>query len=102
MPQESISPDERTRKIRSQILRAMNEGGRTQREVAEAVGIGEATVNRLLNEHLDNFTGVLAQLGLKVVPHDFKCVDPDTYTFLTRAHQRVMEKAPELIWDAEG
>ena len=41
------------------------------------------------------------QLVLKLVSADYKCVDPATYEFLTATHQRVMNRAPELIWDVE-
>ena len=76
-------------------------GDETQAALAVAIGSSEATVNRLLNEHLDKLASIMAHLGLKVVPTEFKCVDPAAYEFLTTTHQRVMEKAPHLIWEQE-
>ena len=78
----------------------MNSAG-SQEALAEAIGSSEPTVNRLLNTHLSTLSDVLAQLGLKVVPADHKCVDRATYEFLTRTHARVMERAPELVWDVQ-
>lgn len=82
-------------------IRQAVQGAESQKALATAMGVSEATVNRLLNDHLDNFAAVLAQLGQKVVPADHKCVDPSTYEFLTRSHARIMERAPHLIWDVE-
>lgn len=100
MPEYSQSVPERARKIATHIRQAV-QGAESQKSIATAMGVSEPTVNRLLNEHLDNFAGLLAQLSQKVVPADHKCVDPATYEFLTRSHARVMERAPHLIWDAE-
>jgi hypothetical protein len=100
MAEYSLSTPERARKIGTHI-RQVVQGAESQKAIATAMGVSEPTVNRLLNEHLDNFCALLAQLGQKVVPADHKCVDPATYEFLTRSHARVMEKAPHLIWDVE-
>lgn len=67
--------------------------------MAVSLGTSEATVNRLINEHLDKFAGLLAYLGYKVVPAEYRCVDPAAFEFLTATHERVMRKAPELIWE---
>jgi hypothetical protein len=69
--------------------------------VAAAMGVSESTVSRLKNEHMESVLTMLAHLGLKVVPADFKCVDREAYDFLVRSHTRVMEKAPGLIWEAD-
>jgi hypothetical protein len=94
----SLSPPERARKIATHVRQVVQDA-ESQKSIATAMGVSEATVNRLLNEHLENFAALLAQLGQKVVPSDFKCVDPTTYEFLTRTHARVIDKAPHLIWD---
>lgn len=99
MNELSITPAERARKIASLILRRLNEG-ETQAAVAVAIGVSPATVNRLATDHIANFSAMLAHLGLKVVDSGSVCVDAATYAFLTQAHQRVMNKAPQLIWDA--
>lgn len=73
----------------------------SQAAIALAMGKSEATVTRLLSDHLDNFGALLSQLGLKVVPTEYRCVDPEAYAFLTSTHERVMRKAPQLIWDRD-
>lgn len=65
------------------------------------MGVSEATVSRLKNERMAEVLQMLAHLGLKVVPADHTCVSRETYEFLTRTHLRVVQQAPELIWDAE-
>lgn len=94
------TPAERARKIVTAILHRVKEG-ETQAALGVAIGASEATVNRLLNEHLDKFAAVLAHLGLKVVPVEFKCMDPAGYEFLTTTHARVMRSAPQLIWERD-
>jgi hypothetical protein len=69
--------------------------------VAAAMGVSESTVSRIKTERLDEVVALLSHLGLKLVPSEFKCVDPAAYAFLTATHQRVMQRAPELIWDQE-
>lgn len=95
-----LSPAERARKISTLLRQRLNEG-ETQASLAVAIGSSEPTVNRLINEHLDKFTALLAHLGMKVVPVEFKCVDPAAYEFLTTTHARVMQQAPQLIWERE-
>lgn len=100
MSESSPTPSERTRKIASTILQRLNEG-ETQAALAVAIGVSGPTVNRMLTEHLDKFAAIVAHLGLKVVPSDYRCVSSETYEFLTSTHQRVMAKAPHLIWETE-
>lgn len=100
MQQSSPTTAERARKISTLIRQRLNDG-ETQASVAVAIGASEPTVNRLINEHLDKFAAVLAHLGLKVVPAEFKCMDPDAYAFLTSTHAKVMREAPQLIWERE-
>jgi hypothetical protein len=69
--------------------------------VAASMGCSDSTVSRIKTERLEEVVLFLAHLGLKVVPSDFKCVDPSAYAFLTATHQRVMQAAPHLIWEQE-
>lgn len=94
------TPAERARKISTLVRQRLNEA-ETQASLAIAIGSSEATVNRLINEHLDKFAAMLAHLGYKVVPADYRCVDPAAYEFLTTTHARVMQQAPQLIWERE-
>lgn len=65
------------------------------------MGVSESTVSRTKNERLEEALTFLAHLGFKVVPSDYQCVDAETYAFLTKTHQRIMAKAPQLIWDRD-
>jgi DNA-binding XRE family transcriptional regulator len=94
-----LTPQERARKGSALALQRMAD--RTQAALAVAMGVSESTVNRIKTERLDEVLLVLAHLGLKVVPTEFKCVDAAAYAFLTTTHQRVMQRAPNLIWEQE-
>lgn len=93
------SPAERAKKAHRLALQRT--AAVTQVAVAAAMGVSESTVNRIKTERLEEVLLFLAHLGLKVVPADFKCVDRASYDFLVRSHTRVMEKAPELIWETD-
>ena len=100
MAQLSDAPTEKTRKLRSTVLQAVTRDGK-QHAIAAAMGVSDATVSRLVNDHLDNFAAMLAHAGLKVVPVEHTCVSAETYQFLTSTQARVMQKAPQLIWDTD-
>jgi transcriptional regulator with XRE-family HTH domain len=95
-----VTPAERARKALGLALRNLQEPGSAV-AVAAAMGVSESTVSRLKNDHMESVLTLLAHLGLKVVPADFKCVDRESYEFLVRSHTRVMEKAPGLIWEQD-
>lgn len=97
----SSCPAERTRKARSVVLQAVQRDGK-QHAIAAALGVSDSTVSRLINDHLDNFIAMCTHAGLKFVPIEAKCVSPETYEFLTSTHARVMQKAPQLIWDTDA
>lgn len=94
-----MSPSDRAKKGLSLALKRLAEC--TQTSVAVAMGVSETTMNRIKTERLEEVVELLAHLGLKVVPSDYRCVDPDAYAFLTSTHERVMRKAPQLIWERE-
>lgn len=66
------------------------------------MGVSESTISRIKSEQLDKVTLLLAHLGLKVVPTEYKCVRPEAYAFLTATHEKVMRVAPELIWEQDA
>lgn len=96
----SATPGERARKAVQLVLQALKAPG-TAVAAAAAMGVSEATISRLKNDHVEQVLTLLAHLGLKVVPASFKCVDRESYDFLVRSHTRVMARAPELIWEAD-
>lgn len=100
MSTSSKSPAESARNGVQLVLQRMQDAGKAG-QVAVAMGISEATVSRIKNERVEEVLLMLAHLGIKAVPADYKCVSRETYEFLTVTHQRVMSRAPELIWDVE-
>ena len=100
MPPVSRTPAETTRKGVQLAFQALQEPGKAG-ALAVAMGVSDSTVSRIKTERLEEAVLFLAHLGLKVVPTDYRCVDPAAYAFLTSTHQRVMQRAPELIWDQE-
>lgn len=100
MPSASLAPTERARKAVSLVLQAMEDPGKAG-ALAVAMGVSDATVSRIKNERLKEVALLCAHLGIKWVPADHTCVDAATYNFLTTTHARVMQKAPELVWDSD-
>jgi DNA-binding XRE family transcriptional regulator len=96
---EITTPATRAKKAHSLVLQRL--AAATQTAVAAAMGTSESTINRIKTERLEEALLMLAHLGLKVVPADFKCVNAEAYAFLTTTHERVMREAPHLIWDIE-
>ena len=101
MIEVSCTPAERARKTVQLVLQRLQEPG-TGVALAAAMGVSESTISRLKTERLDEIALLLDHLGLKVVPMEFKCVNPAAYAFLTATHEKVMRVAPNLIWDADA
>ena len=71
----------------------------TQRNVAQVLGVSEATVSRIKTEKLEDAMTLLYHLGFKVVPHDAKCYPADYVQALhTMARMHMAETRP-LEWD---
>jgi hypothetical protein len=100
MEASSRTPSETARKGVQLALQRLQEPGKAG-AVAAAMGCSDSTVSRIKTERMEEVVTFLAFLGLKVVPTEFKCVDPAAYHFLTTTHQRVMQRAPDLIWEQE-
>lgn len=96
----SPAPTETARKGVALVLQRLQAAG-TAVAVSAAMGVSESTISRLKNDHLEGVLQLLAHLGIKCVPSDYRCVDREAYEFLVRSHKRVMEKAPQLIWEAD-
>lgn len=103
MPASSVTPAERSRKMVSFVLQALQEPGR-QVAIAASMGVSESTVSRMKNEQLENMTLLLAHAGLKIVPADYVCVDRMTYESVAHLATRAMSRpeiAKQLIWEDE-
>lgn len=74
-----------------------------QAAIATSMGVSEATISRLKNEHLELFARVLARAGLKLVPSEYKCYDPrqiDALFLLAREQfNRAKSVDDVLSWD---
>lgn len=97
---ENKTPTERVQLAQTLVLQRL--AAATQAATATAMGVSESTINRIKTERMEEVLLMLAHLGLKVVPAEFKCVDPEAYAFLTRTHERVMRVQPQLIWDVDA
>lgn len=97
-------PVERARKIACTVLRAVQRDA-TQAAIAAAMGTSESTLSRMLApEHLDKMALMLAHAGLKVVPVERICVDPQIYEAMTRIATKAMsdtESVQRLVWGDE-
>lgn len=100
MAASSLTPPERARKGVQLVLQRLQEPGKAG-AVAVSMGVSDSTVSRIKTERLDEVILLLAHLGLKVVPSDWKCVERSAYEFLTASCQRVMQRAPDLLWEQE-
>lgn len=100
----AVSPPvpENARKIAASIFQALSRVG--QNEVAAALGTSDSSVSRL-KETVPQFAGMLARLGLKVVPAEMRCYDEKTLaSILELARQRMaqIETPQQLAQDFDS
>ncbi|MDP9893217.1 putative XRE-type DNA-binding protein [Variovorax boronicumulans] len=96
---EQEAPVARANKIASSILKATT---RSQSAIAVAMGINESTVSRLMSDHLEKLSLVLAHAGLRVVPVEMRCFPPDyvdALLLMAKQHLRTVESVRTLEWD---
>jgi hypothetical protein len=91
-------PAAKARKAYSNVLQAMQEPG-TARNVAQILGVSEATVSRTKTEKLEDAVTLLYHLGFKVVPNDMKCFPSDYMAALHTLARMHVESGPKLEWD---
>ena len=102
MSEVSTSMLERSRKIERSILHALAEKG--QATVGSAIGASESTVSRLKDGQIETLAKVLSACGLKVVPYEYKCIDPHKAQAMVTLYEAAMSKIPntvELLWGDE-
>ncbi|KWT72252.1 hypothetical protein APY03_6277 [Variovorax sp. WDL1] len=66
------------------------------------MGISESTVSRLKNDQLEQFSELLAHLGLKVVNQEMQCFPPDqiqALLTLSKVHLASIERPDQLVWE---
>ncbi|MBI3157615.1 MAG: hypothetical protein HYZ20_19720 [Burkholderiales bacterium] len=98
MTELSCSPCERARKAHGRVLQCLQEPG-TQRNLAHAMGVSEATISRVKTEKLEDALALLYQLGFKVVPSDRLCVPTDYLQALHVLAREHMRAERVLEWD---
>ena len=97
----SQPPQERARKAYSTVLQRLQAPG-TQTALATTMGVSESTISRFKNEQLVTLCGVLAHLGLKVVPVEMQCFPAarvQALLELSKAHLETIQKADQLSWE---
>lgn len=72
----------------------------TQRNVAQVLGVSEATVSRIKTEKLEDAITLLYHLGFKVVPQDMKCYPAEYVQALHTMARMHMAEAKTLEWDS--
>lgn len=100
MTQASDTRDERARKNLSLILQRLSSVG--QARLAESLNVSEATVSRWKAEQAEQFSKILAELGIKCVPIEMQCYQPDYIRAIFTLAQLQMSKAtPESLWEGQ-
>lgn len=95
------TPAERARKIASTVLQSVQRDA-SQVAIAVAMGASESTISRLMSDHLDKFSLVLAHAGLKVVPVEMQCFAPEkvqALLVLARDNLNHIANTEQLVWD---
>lgn len=99
----SATPQERARKSHAAVLQALSKPG-TQVAIASAMGVSEAHISRMKNEHLEQVCLMLAHAGMKVVSNDKVCVNREAYESMSYIASKAMadrDISKRLIWEDE-
>jgi hypothetical protein len=92
----------RARKTFAALANRIAEVG--QAPIAEALGCSVSTVSRLVTTDLEQTIKAMTAVGYKMVPVEYRCVDPDEYAQLKKWAIRRLESNDEgdtnLHWDA--
>ncbi len=103
MPEVSAAITDTSRKIERTILQALAEKG--QAHAATLMGASESAVSRMKDGQLEALSKLLAAIGLKVVPAQYKCLDPikaqAMVTLYEAAMQRITNPVELLFGDEE-
>lgn len=71
-----------------------------QVHIADAVGVHESTISKMKESEFLRFSQILAACDLKVVPADYRCVDPAMMDALVTMSRTALNKTSEkLVWD---
>lgn len=70
-------------------------------DIARMMDLTDGQLSEIKTKKVEDALLLLAHLGLKCVPAEFRCVDPATFEFLTVSSKKLMNEAPHLLWDEE-
>lgn len=102
MTQVSSTQSDRSRKIESTVLQALAKTG--QVEIARIMGASESSVSRLKEDKIGQLSELLAACGLKVVPTQYKCIDPALAGAMMLLYESAMKRIDNpasLLWGDE-
>jgi hypothetical protein len=101
MSELSIDQMERSHKNECSILKALS--NISQVAVASRIGVHESTVCKLKDGDIKKFSAFLAACDLKVVPREYKCIDPKKAQAMVTLYEAAMSKVDtiELLWGDE-
>lgn len=100
MNESSADPVARARKLQTTVLQGLTAVHAS--EIAASIGVSEACISRLKNEHLEHFSLMLAHLNLKLVPVSAQCYSQEYVACLktlARAALRDDAPAPMQEWE---
>ena len=95
MAEVSAAVIDMSRKIERTILRALAEHG--QASAAGLMGVSESAVSRMKDGHLESLSRLLAATGLKVVPAQYRCMDPVKAQAMVTMYEAAMQRIPNTI-----
>lgn len=91
---------ERARKNEAAILNGLSRAG--QVNVAAAMNVSESTISKLKGEELRKLARLLAGCGLKAVPAEMQCFDPNTLQAVVQLAKERMSQVDtldQLAWE---
>ncbi len=103
MSEVSSSASDTSRKIERAILHALADHG--QAHAAAVMGVSESSVSRMKDDQIEALSRLLAAIGLKVVPAQYKCLDPikaQAMVTLYEAAMRRITNPVELLFGDEA
>jgi Bacteriophage CII protein len=103
MPEVSPSASDASRKIERAILHALAEHG--QAHAASVMGVSESSVSRMKDGQIEALSKLLAAIGLKVVPAQYKCLDPIKAQAMVTLYEAAMQRITnpvELLFGDEA
>lgn len=103
MSEVSPPESETSRKIERTILHALAERG--QAHAAAVMGVSESSVSRMKDGQIEAPSRLLAVIGLKVVPSQYKCLDPIKAQAMVTLYEAAMQRITnpvELLFGDEA